>query len=75
MGCSFTCRQLWGIIRAFQGGARLAVDIFLGNILTISVVWGFYQFHKHDYQAPWLAYAAFVFPIIYAMATWATSGA
>jgi len=49
----------------------LVADIFLGNILTLSVVWGFYQFHKHDYQAPWLAYAAFVFPIIYAMATWA----
>lgn len=39
--------------------------VFLGNILTICFVWGCVQFHKMDYKAPWLAYAAVAMPLIF----------
>lgn len=37
-------------------------DVFLGNIMTLSVVWGCVQFHRHDINAPWLAYIATLLP-------------
>lgn len=43
----------------------LAAAIFFGNALTLLFVWGCVQFHKHDYEAPWAAYGAFLFPILY----------
>lgn len=42
-----------------------AAAVFAGNILTVIFVWGCFQFHKHDYKAPWLAYAAFTFPLLF----------
>lgn len=33
--------------------------------MTISVVWAFTQFQKHDYKAPWLVYAALMLPVIF----------
>jgi hypothetical protein len=36
--------------------------------LTICVVWGAFQFHKYDYKAPWLAYAAMLMPMAYMVA-------
>lgn len=42
----------------------IAAAVFLGNVLTVSFVWGCFQFHKHDYRASWLAYAAFAYPLI-----------
>lgn len=41
----------------------LAAEVFFGNLMTLSVVWGMVQFGKHDYKAPWLAYAATLMPI------------
>lgn len=38
---------------------------FAGNVLTLSFVWAMVQFHRHDYHAPWLAYAGAIMPIIY----------
>lgn len=38
--------------------------VLIGNILTLCVVWSMVQFHRHDYKAPWLAYAAFLIPAI-----------
>lgn len=38
--------------------------VSLGNIMTLCVVWGAVQFHRHDYHAPWLAYAAFCLPLV-----------
>lgn len=52
----------------------IAASVFLGNVLTLSVVWGFTQFGKHDEDAPWLAYAAFLLPISYFMLTMAANG-
>lgn len=46
----------------------LATSVFLGNVLTVAFVWGCVQFHRHDYKAPWLAYAATLMPIIYFLA-------
>lgn len=40
---------------------------FLGNVLTLAFVWGCVQFHRHDYRAPWLAYAALLMPLLYAL--------
>lgn len=37
-------------------------DVFWGNMMTLSVVWAFVQFHRHDYRAPWLAYIALLLP-------------
>ena len=44
--------------------ADFAAAIAIGNILTLSAVWGFRQFHLSGHNAPWLAYAAFLMPII-----------
>ena len=40
-------------------------SVLLANLLTLSFVWGCVQFHRHDYKAPWIAYAAFLFPLIF----------
>ena len=39
--------------------------LFAGNALTLAFVWACVQFHRHDYKAPWLAYAAFSMPLLY----------
>lgn len=44
-------------------GSDLWADVFFGNVLTLAFLWGCVQFHRHDYNAPWLAYAAFLMPI------------
>lgn len=46
-----------------------AAAIALGNIGTLSFLWGCVQFHRHDYKAPWLAYAAFLFPLFFILAS------
>ena len=40
-----------------------AMAVFMGNAVTIAFAWGFHQFHKYDYKAPWVAYAAFLIPL------------
>jgi hypothetical protein len=49
--------------------------IFLGNVLTLCVVWGFNQFQKPEREIPWLAYAAFLIPIFIALTGLISSGA
>ena len=52
-----------------------AAAIFFGNALTLAFVWGCVQFHRHDYQAPWLAYAAVLMPILhFALVLYTTEG-
>lgn len=48
----------------------LVGQVFLGNVLTISFVWGLIQFQKHDYKAPWLAYAGVLIPAFYFVTSW-----
>lgn len=43
----------------------IASAVFLGNVLTLCVVWGASQFRAHDTDAPWIAYAAFILPILF----------
>jgi hypothetical protein len=43
---------------------QIAAAVFLGNVLTLSVVWAMVQFHRYDYRAPWLAYAALLMPVL-----------
>ncbi len=43
----------------------LWADVLLGNVMTLSILWAMTQFHKHDYKAPWLAYAAFLLPVAF----------
>ena len=67
-----------GIVRAFTVEARLlqiAGAVFCANILTLCVVWAMTQFQKHDRDAPWLAYAAFLIPVFIALAGLISSGA
>jgi hypothetical protein len=45
------------------GMFQIAAAVFLGNVLTLSVVWAMVQFHRYDYRAPWLAYGAFLMPL------------
>lgn len=40
-----------------------AAAVFAGNAMTAAFLWGCFQLHKHDYKAPWLAYAAFIMPL------------
>lgn len=58
MTCGVRERTLYGML-------DLAASVFLGNVLTLCVVWACVQFHRHDYRAPWLAYAAFAWPLIF----------
>jgi len=44
---------------------EIVAAVFMGNTLTLIFVWGCVQFHRHDYKAPWIAYAAFVFPLLF----------
>jgi hypothetical protein len=49
--------------------------IFAGNLLAVGFVWGIVQFNRHDYKAPWLAYAATLMPLLYfAASLYATEG-
>ncbi len=45
----------------------IAAGVFLGGVLTVCFVWACFQFHKHDYSAPWLAYAGFLMPLLFAV--------
>lgn len=45
----------------------LAIAVFAGNALTVWFCAGLWQFHKHDYKAPWWAYGAFLFPVLMAL--------
>jgi hypothetical protein len=47
------------------GMFETAAAVFFGNLMTLSLVWAMVQFHRLDYRAPWLAYAAFVWPVAY----------
>lgn len=49
-----------------------AIAVMIGNILTLCFIWGMVQFHRHDYKAPWLAYAAVTFPLFFALVAWIT---
>lgn len=48
-----------------MGFHSVAAAVFLANVLAVAFVWGCFQFHKHDYKAPWLAYAATLMPLAY----------
>lgn len=37
--------------------------IFVGNVMTFSVIWAMGQFRRKDEKAPGLAYAAFLLPL------------
>lgn len=37
--------------------------VLLGNVLTLCIVWALVQFHRYNYKAPWLAYAAILTPL------------
>lgn len=47
----------------------LALAVFAGNAMTIWFGAGLWQFHKHDYRAPWWAYGAFMFPLLMVLST------
>lgn len=47
----------------------LALAVFAGNAITLAFVWACFQFHKHDYRAPWAAYVAFTLPLLFVVAT------
>lgn len=52
-----------------MGFLDTALAVTLGNVITLAFVWGCVQFHRHDFRAPWVAYAAFVFPVLLIMVT------
>lgn len=47
----------------------IASAVFLGNLLTAAHIWGWVQFHRHDYKAPWTAYGAFIMPVLFMAAS------
>lgn len=68
---------IFGVLRAYVAGMDFLdfpAAIFVGNIMTLSFVWGCVQFHRHDYEAPWLAYAAFLLPLAYVGMTFIAEG-
>lgn len=42
----------------------LALAVTTGNIITLCFVWGATQLFKHDTEASYPAFAAFIFPLI-----------
>lgn len=48
--------------------STITAGVFLGNLITLCVILGFSQVKKSDYRAPWWAYAAIIFPLLYGMA-------
>jgi hypothetical protein len=34
----------------------IAFGVFVGNAAAMGLAWAMFQFHKHDYRAPWAAY-------------------
>ena len=48
-----------------MGFHSIAGALFVANLLTLAFIWGCVQFHRHDYKAPWLAYAATLMPMLY----------
>lgn len=50
-------------------GMEFAIYVFVGNILTLSVVWGFNEFRRKDVDADWVAYGAFILPLLLVIAT------
>jgi len=55
--------------------SEIASAVFIGNLMTASLVYAVVQFHRHDYRAPWMAYVAFLLPIIVAVIDFWLSGA
>lgn len=53
---------------------QIASAVFLGNVMTGSVLWAAIQFHRHDYRASWWAYVAFLLPLAVAAADLWLSG-
>lgn len=52
---------------------QIAAAVLLGNILTLCFVWACAQFHRHDYRAPWLAYAGALMPVGYVLLSFFTA--
>ena len=46
----------------------IAMGVFVGNAAAMGLAWSMFQFHKHDYRAPWAAYGG-VFLILLALAS------
>ena len=53
---------------------ELIVAVFAGNVLTLAFGWSLFQFHKHDYKAPWSAYAWFFIPLLFAGSVFFVTG-
>lgn len=52
-----------------MGFIDTASAVMLGNFGILIFGWACLQFHKHDYKAPWTAYAAFLIPLFYVVAS------
>jgi len=45
----------------------VALAVALGNVIAAAMLASLWQFHKHDYNAPWVAYAGFLMPLAFIM--------
>ena len=50
-----------------MGFHEIAAAVMLGNALLLCMAWAMSQFHRHQHNASWLAYAAFLMPLAYLM--------
>ena len=41
----------------------VAAAVLAGNLFTAMFLWGVYQFHKYEHQAPLLAYGCCLMPL------------
>lgn len=48
-----------------MGFSDFIAAVFAANVATAAFLWACFQFHRHDTDAPWLAYAAFIMPLIF----------
>lgn len=51
-----------------------AIAVFIGNAMTLWFGWGLFQFHRHDYRAPWSAYGAVLVPVFIGLGTLFVTG-
>lgn len=49
--------------------------VVIGNLLFSSIVWGLWMLHKHDTDAPWVAFLAVLIPLGASFWIMATTGA
>jgi hypothetical protein len=73
VGVEICLIDFWGEDSHLAGMTAIIAGVFVGNVLTVCFVAAIIQFQRHDYRAPWVAYAGFLMPLAFAAAVLAST--